>query len=99
MPQKRVGGARGARFHQASVGSTPLRVDGCQCLSRTLRVRRGPKGQPMHENNTMDRPKDELSFSFARFAEGFDKHIRQSIRGYVDLLSDCVALSEYFVEG
>jgi tRNA (cmo5U34)-methyltransferase len=53
----------------------------------------------MHENNTVDRPKDELSFSFARFAEGFDQHIRQSIRGYVDLLSDCVALSEYFVEG
>ena len=46
----------------------------------------------------MDAPNTELSFSFARFAEGFDQHIRQSIRGYVDLLSDCIALSEYFVE-
>jgi tRNA (cmo5U34)-methyltransferase len=40
----------------------------------------------------------ELGFSFARFAEKFDQHIRQSIRGYEDLLSDCIALSEYFVE-
>ncbi len=40
----------------------------------------------------------ELKFSFARFAERFDEHIRLSIRGYVDLLSDCIALSEYFVE-
>ena len=39
----------------------------------------------------------ELNFSFARFAEGFE-HIRRSIRGYVDLLSDCVSLSEYFIE-
>jgi tRNA (cmo5U34)-methyltransferase len=52
----------------------------------------------MHEGNTMDRSEGELDFSFARFAEGFDKHIRQSIRGYADLMSDCVALSEYFVE-
>jgi tRNA (cmo5U34)-methyltransferase len=46
----------------------------------------------------MDAPNTELAFSFARFAEGFDEHIRRSIRGYVDLLSDCVGLSEYFVE-
>ena len=46
----------------------------------------------------MDRSPNELGFSFARFAEGFDQHIRQSIRGYADLMSDCVALSEYFVE-
>src|SRR5271169_4971088 len=46
----------------------------------------------------MDASSTELSFSFARFAEGFDEHIRRSIRGYVDLLWDCVALSEYFVE-
>jgi len=52
----------------------------------------------MHESKPIDRSGDELGFSFARFAEGFDQHIRQSIRGYVDLLSDCVALSEYFVE-
>src|SRR5271170_8115959 len=51
-----------------------------------------PKGAAMDASST------ELSFSFARFAEGFDEHIRRSIRGYVDLLSDCVALSEYFVE-
>jgi tRNA (cmo5U34)-methyltransferase len=41
---------------------------------------------------------EELSFSFARFAGRFDQHIRQSIRGYADLLSDCVSLSEYFVD-
>ncbi len=46
----------------------------------------------------MDASNRELSFSFARFADGFDEHIRQSIRGYVDLLSDCVGLSEYFIE-
>ncbi|HXP74681.1 MAG TPA: methyltransferase domain-containing protein [Stellaceae bacterium] len=46
----------------------------------------------------MDRSGEELGFSFARFADGFDRHIRQSIRGYADLLSDCAALSEYFVE-
>jgi tRNA (cmo5U34)-methyltransferase len=41
---------------------------------------------------------DELGFSFARFADGFDQHIRQSIRGYADLMADCIGLSEYFVE-
>jgi tRNA (cmo5U34)-methyltransferase len=46
----------------------------------------------------MDASNTELAFSFARFAKGFDEHIRRSIRGYVDLLSDCVGLSEYFVE-
>jgi len=40
----------------------------------------------------------ELGFSFARFAEEFDQHIRKSIRGYADLMSDCIALSEYFIE-
>src|SRR5688500_11722421 len=42
-----------------------------------------------------DRP---LEFSFAAFAENFDAHIRQSIRGYDDLISDCLSLSTYFVE-
>ena len=42
-----------------------------------------------------DRP---LEFSFAAFAENFDTHIRQSIRGYDDLISDCLSLSTYFVE-
>jgi len=47
--------------------------------------------------SAVDRSDAELSFSFARFSDGFDEHIRRSIRGYADLLSDCVALSEYFV--
>lgn len=46
----------------------------------------------------MDTPRSELEFSFARFAEGFDEHIKKSIRGYDDLLADCVAISEYFIE-
>lgn len=46
----------------------------------------------------MRKPFADLSFSFAEFAEGFDEHIQKSIRGYTDLLSDCVAMSEYFVE-
>ena len=46
----------------------------------------------------MDAPNTELSFSFAGFTKEYDQHIEQSIRGYVDLLSDCIALSEYFVE-
>jgi tRNA (cmo5U34)-methyltransferase len=54
--------------------------------------------QSMDEGSTIDGSAGELGFSFARFAEGFDQHIRQSIRGYADLMSDCVALSEYFVE-
>ena len=39
-----------------------------------------------------------LEFSFAAFAENFDTHIRQSIRGYDDLISDCLSLSTYFVD-
>jgi len=39
-----------------------------------------------------------LEFSFAAFAGNFDLHIRQSIRGYDDLISDCLSLSAYFVE-
>ena len=46
----------------------------------------------------MDQHPPELGFSFARFSDSFDLHIRQSIRGYADLMSDCVALSEFFVE-
>ena len=44
-----------------------------------------------------DKPAD-LSFSFARFAAGFDDHIRKSIRGYNELLEDCIAFSEYFID-
>jgi tRNA (cmo5U34)-methyltransferase len=39
-----------------------------------------------------------LEFSFAAYADHFDEHIRRSIRGYQDLISDCVALSTYFIE-
>ena len=46
----------------------------------------------------MGQRRAELAFSFARYAEDFDEHIQKSIRGYTDLLSDCVAVSEYFVE-
>ena len=46
----------------------------------------------------MRQTRSELDFSFARYSEGFDEHIQKSIRGYSDLLSDCVAMSEYFIE-
>jgi tRNA (cmo5U34)-methyltransferase len=46
----------------------------------------------------MDEHLAELRFSFAGYSDQFDEHIRRSIRGYADLLSDCRALSEYFVE-
>jgi tRNA (cmo5U34)-methyltransferase len=55
-------------------------------------MRHDPKG------GAIDQAGGELGFSFAQFTKGFDEHIRQSIRGYADLLSDCVALSEYCVE-
>ena len=40
----------------------------------------------------------KLPFSFANYAEEFDCHIALSIRGYSDLIDDCVELSQYFVE-
>lgn len=40
----------------------------------------------------------KLPFSFANYADDFDRHIEQSIRGYRDLVEDCVELSQYFVE-
>jgi tRNA (cmo5U34)-methyltransferase len=46
----------------------------------------------------MQKSHSKLTFSFASFAEGFDDHIQKSIRGYRELLDDCVAMSEYFVE-
>jgi len=46
----------------------------------------------------MQESRSKLNFSFAEFAEGFDDHIRKSIRGYDDLLEDCVSISEYFIE-
>lgn len=40
----------------------------------------------------------KLPFSFANYADDFDRHIEQSIRGYSNLIEDCVELSQYFVE-
>jgi len=40
----------------------------------------------------------KLPFSFANYADDFDQHIERSIRGYGNLIEDCVELSQYFVE-
>jgi tRNA (cmo5U34)-methyltransferase len=40
----------------------------------------------------------KLPFSFANYADDFDRHIAHSIRGYDNLIEDCVELSQYFVE-
>jgi tRNA (cmo5U34)-methyltransferase len=40
----------------------------------------------------------KLPFSFANYADDFDHHIERSIRGYSNLIEDCVELSQYFVE-
>lgn len=45
---------------------------------------------------TQERPR--IPFSFSNYAEDFDRHIDQSIRGYANLISDCVEFSPYFVE-
>ena len=37
-------------------------------------------------------------FSFAAYADDFDRHIASSIRGYDNLREDCVALSHYFIQ-
>ncbi len=39
-----------------------------------------------------------IPFSFSSYAEDFDTHIDQSIRGYANLIEDCVEFSPYFVE-
>jgi tRNA (cmo5U34)-methyltransferase len=41
---------------------------------------------------------NKLQFSFASYAEDFDCHIEHSIRGYGNLIQDCVELSQYFIE-
>lgn len=46
----------------------------------------------------IDDGQETLAFSFSNFAQGFDDHIRKSIRGYGGLISDCVRISEYFIE-
>src|SRR5438874_7474266 len=40
----------------------------------------------------------KLQFSFANYADDFDRHIERSIRGYGNLIEDCVELSQYFIE-
>jgi tRNA (cmo5U34)-methyltransferase len=40
----------------------------------------------------------KIEFSFKSIAPEFDKHISSSIRGYQDLRSDCVSLSQYFIQ-
>ena len=40
----------------------------------------------------------KLPFSFANYADDFDRHIERSIRGYGNLMEDCTELSQYFVE-
>ena len=39
-----------------------------------------------------------MKFTFADRLEGFDEHIRNSIRGYDDLLSDIVNIGSYFIQ-
>lgn len=41
---------------------------------------------------------DGSDFSFGSMAPQFDDHISQSIRGYQNLRTDCVGLSQYFVQ-
>ena len=40
----------------------------------------------------------KLPFSFASYSVDFDRHIERSIRGYRNLIEDCIELSQYFVE-
>lgn len=39
-----------------------------------------------------------MMFSFANFADDFESHIHNSIRGYDDLRKDCLSFSRYFIE-
>ena len=45
--------------------------------------------------DTDDAPK---TFSFSNFADEFDTHIENSIRGYTDLRNDVVGMSKFFIE-
>ena len=40
----------------------------------------------------------KLPFSFANYVDDFDRHIERSIRGYNNLIEDCIELSQYFIE-
>jgi len=42
--------------------------------------------------------KEPKTFSFSEYADEFDQHITQSIRGYPDLRDDVVGISKWFVE-
>ena len=42
--------------------------------------------------------KQDKTFSFTNYAEEFDEHINQSIRGYSNLRDDIVSISRYFIE-
>jgi tRNA (cmo5U34)-methyltransferase len=46
----------------------------------------------------MSREKTRIPFSFSSYAENFDSHIDSSIRGYSNLIQDCIEFSPYFVE-
>jgi|TARA_E500000178_G_C16764451_1_gene636285 tRNA (cmo5U34)-methyltransferase len=39
-----------------------------------------------------------MKFSFATTPEGFDNHIKKSIRNYEDLVSDTITFGNYFIE-
>jgi len=39
-----------------------------------------------------------MRFSFANFSSNFDRHIRESIRGFDYLVQDCIGISEKFVK-
>jgi tRNA (cmo5U34)-methyltransferase len=55
-------------------------------------VDRPTRAKPLTDHRT------KLPFSFANYADDFDRHIERSIRGYRNLIEDCVELSQYFVE-
>lgn len=50
------------------------------------------------ENTPLTGQPTKLPFSFANYADEFDRHIELSIRGYGNLIDDCIELSPYFVE-
>jgi tRNA (cmo5U34)-methyltransferase len=51
-----------------------------------------PRTSPLTDQPT------KLRFSFANYADDFDRHIERSIRGYGNLIEDCVEISQYFIE-
>jgi tRNA (cmo5U34)-methyltransferase len=53
---------------------------------------------PSTRAKTLIDRRTKLPFSFSNYADDFDRHIERSIRGYNNLIEDCVELSQYFVE-